>query len=95
MQNVRITVYEPRDKEKGGYFCYYFYYNQHVNDGNLATQGDMEFATVRNNIYKISVNTFSYLGGVTPPNPEDWDLFFKVNVEVYNWVVRFNTGIEF
>ena len=95
MLNVRITVYEPRDKEKGGYFCYYFYYNQHVNDGNLATQGDMEFATVRNNIYKISVNTFSYLGGVTPPNPEDWDLFFKVNVEVYNWVVRFNTGIEF
>ncbi len=95
MHNVRISVFEPRDKETGGYYCYYFYYNQHVNDGNIAIQSDMEFATVRNNIYKISVNTFSRLGGITPPDPDDWDLYFKVNVEVYNWVVRFNTGIEF
>ncbi len=40
---------------------------------------------MRNNIYKISVNTFSRLGGITPPDPDDWDLYFKVNVEVYNW----------
>ena len=30
MHNVRYPVFEPRDKETGGYYCYYFYYNQHV-----------------------------------------------------------------
>ena len=57
----------------------------------------MEFATVRNNIYKLKVDMVSALGlpEDTPPDPwtpdENPQVYFKVSVKVLDWVVRKNS----
>ena len=67
--------------------------------------GIMEFATVRNNVYKLSVTAINQLGHPRDPNhdpdpeePEDPDEdptdYIQVQVEVLPWVVRVN-NIEF
>lgn len=51
----------------------------------------MEFATVRNNVYKLSVTGVKKLGGFKPDEKvEDWDAYFSLNVAVKPWVVRVN-----
>lgn len=91
--------------EGWGYYCYYFYWNRH-NDNNLSGKmGQMEFATVRNNVYKLSVSTINRLGHPRNPDndpdpydPEDPDeesrVYLTVSIEVLPWVVREN-NIEF
>ena len=65
----------------------------------------MEFAVVRNNVYKLAVTNISKLGHprvsendpdpVDPEDPdEDGDVYLSVSVEVLPWVVRVN-NIEF
>ena len=67
--------------------------------------GRMEFATVRNNVYKLSVTKIGQLGHprnpkndpdpVIPEDPdEDPTHYIQVQVEVLPWVVRVN-NIEF
>ncbi len=100
--------YEDKDTENGegwGYYCYYFYWNRH-NDNNLnGKMGPMEFAIVRNNVYKLSVSKISRLGHPRNPDndpdpydPEDPDeedrVYMTINLEVLPWVVRVNE-IEF
>lgn len=97
-----FTVYTPTKDEAGNnhYYVYYRYYNRHNDNGNPATMGAMEFATVRNNIYKLKVNTIAGFGLPgdlpTPPdtNDETPEVYFKVSVQVLDWVVRVN-GIDF
>ncbi|WP_321437501.1 Mfa1 family fimbria major subunit [uncultured Bacteroides sp.] len=52
--------------------CYYPFWIRHSNNGN-TDEGIMEFAVVRNNIYKLKVNSFSKIGWPSPydPDPED------------------------
>lgn len=53
----------------GSYPVWYTYWNRH-NDNNKHTQmGVMEFAVVRNNIYKLMVNSISFFG--LPKDPTD------------------------
>lgn len=97
-----IGIYRPQGDK---YYVYYFYKNRH-NDNNLDTEmRAMEFATVRNNIYKLYVSNIHKFGhpGDTPddPDPEDPDdpdetekVYFDVEVQVLPWVVRVNS-IEF
>ena len=106
--SVGVTVYEPTDENDGeglGYWCYYFYWNRHNDNLNSGRMGTMEFATVRNNVYKLSVTKINRLGNPTnpdndpdPKDPEDPDEepldYIKVQVEVLPWVVRVN-NIEF
>lgn len=92
LSNFGFTPYRPQN---GRYYCYYFYYNRHVDDGNASEIGDMEFGTVRNNVYKIAVKNISNFGAFRPADPTEWDVFFEVSVEVRNWTVRVNDGIEF
>lgn len=80
-----------------GYEVVYLYWNRHNDNGNNTLNGVMEFATVRNNVYKLSVTEISKLGypfgGDTPPGDtkvEQEEVFFKVRAKVLPWVVRKN-----
>ena len=106
--SVGLTVYKVSDEEDGegwGYYCYYFYWNRHNDNLKSGEMGRMEFATVRNNVYKLSVTKIGQLGHprnpkndpdpVIPEDPdEDPTHYIQVQVEVLPWVVRVNE-IEF
>lgn len=104
---VGFTLYQSSKDEAGnpGYFCYYYYWNRHNDNGDNGTMGTMEFAVVRNNVYKLAVTKIEELGhprisenDPDPKDPEDPDekddVFFKLAVEVLPWTVRVN-DIEF
>lgn len=103
--NEKDDVNDSFYQGKGGYFCYYFYWNRHNSNGRNGVMGPMEFQVVRNNVYKLAVTEISKLGHPrkteNDPDPEDPDnpdeesnVYFKVRVEVLPWVVRVN-NIEF
>ncbi len=67
--------------------------------------GPMEFAVVRNNVYKLSVDKISRLGHPripgndpdkpTPGTPDESDeIYLDVTVDIVPWSVRINS-IEF
>lgn len=59
------------DYYMGGY-CYYTAWIRHINSNDI--NGVMEFAIVRNNVYKISINSVSQIGSIssgTPGKPEN------------------------
>lgn len=98
-----FTLYErSMDDDTGkGYYCYYFYWNRHNDNGNGGVMGRMEFGVVRNNVYKLAVNSIHKLGHprvsendpdpVDPDDPdEEGDVYLSVSVEVLPWVVRIN-----
>ena len=93
-----------KEGEGPGFYFYYFYWNRHNDNGRNGGMGPMEFAVVRNNVYKLSVTRISQLGHPrissndpdkpTPDKPdEDGKLYFTVNVEVLPWTVRVNNII--
>ena len=99
-----FTGYTPVD---GKYYTYYYYYNRHNDNLQPYTMGAMEFAVVRNNVYKLCVDNIVKFGHPTPgstdpdPDPENPDdpdesvnYYFNVTVKVLPWVVRVN-HIEF
>ena len=102
-----LTIYQSSEDSKDGwgYYCYYYYWNRH-NDNELSGQmAPMEFAVVRNNVYKLSVSNISRLGHPrisdndpdkpTPDTPDERsDIYLTVSVDVLPWVVRIN-DIEF
>ncbi|MDE5554447.1 MAG: fimbria major subunit, partial [Muribaculaceae bacterium] len=60
-----FTIYQTsEDKEDGGwgYYCYYYYRNRHNDNNDNGVMGPMEFAVVRNNVYKLAVTEISQLG---------------------------------
>lgn len=98
-----FTIFKPNANKK--YEVLYYYWNRHNDNNNNGSMGPMEFAVVRNNVYKLSVTGVDKFGHPTDPdddpdpeNPEDPDeeddVYFKVAVEVLPWVVRIN-DIEF
>ncbi|MCD8211358.1 MAG: Mfa1 family fimbria major subunit [Prevotella sp.] len=102
MAKAGFTGYAPED---GKYYVYYYYWNQHNNNGIDGTMGIMEYAVVRNNVYKLSVTDITGFGHPTPSdnpsdpdpdpiNPDDpdetQDIYLKVDVEILPWVVREN-----
>lgn len=108
-KTAKFTLYQsaPDDDNpnKGCYYCYYYYWNRHNDNGEPSEMGPMEFAVVRNNVYKLAVTDISKLGhprisdnDPDPVDPEDpdesGDVYIKLSVEVLPWVVRVN-NIEF
>lgn len=105
---AKISIYQSSyDKELGGwgYYCYYYYWNRHNNNGNDGIMAPMEFAVVRNNVYKLAVTKISRLGhprisdndpDKPKPNTDDEqsNVYFTVQCEALPWVVRVN-NIEF
>ncbi len=105
-----ISIYQSsveytRDgKAFAGYFCYYYYWNRHNDNGISGVMGPMEFAVVRNNVYKLSVDKISRLGHPripgndpnkpTPETPDESDeIYLDVTVEIAPWAVRLNSII--
>ena len=95
-----FTIFRPNTTTKK-YEVLYYYWNRHNDNDNNGSMGPMEFAVVRNNVYKLSVTGVDKFGHPTDPdddpdpeNPEDPDeeddVYFKVAVEVLPWVVRIN-----
>ena len=103
----QFTIYQTsQDAQEGwGYYCYYYYWNRHNDNGIEGVMAPMEFATVRNNVYKLAVTRLKTLGHPripendpdepTPNTPDEkGDSYLTVSVTVKPWVVRFN-DIEF
>lgn len=103
-----FTLYQSsEDPETGnwGYYCYYYYWNRHNDNLDNSAMGPMEFAVVRNNVYKLTVTKLNTLGhpripenDPDDPDPEDPDekaeVYMTVSVDVLPWSVRLN-NIEF
>lgn len=102
-----FTIYQASEDEDydAGYYFYYYYWNRHRDNEEAFNMGIMEFATVRNNVYKLAVTGISKIGypriqenNPDPIDPEDPDesdkLYITVQVQVLPWVVREN-NIEF
>ncbi len=94
--------------ENGKYYAYYYYWNRHNDNGKPYEMGNMEFAVVRNNVYKLCVDKIAKFGHPNPEDPtnpdpdpekpeepdESVNYYFNVTVKVLPWVVRVN-HIEF
>lgn len=61
--------------------CYYIWWLRHSNDNSDVTNGLMEYAVVRNNIYKVEVSSVASIGGDVPDDTE-----IKAHVYVKDWV---------
>lgn len=98
-----FTLYQASaDADFGaGYYFYYYYWNRHNDNGLSGTMGPMEFAVVRNNVYKLAVTEIKQLGhpriSDNDPDPEkpdepdeEGDVYLSVSVQVLPWVVRIN-----
>lgn len=62
--------------------CYYIWWLRHSNDGSDVTNGLMEYAVVRNNIYKVEVRSVASIGGDVPDDTE-----IMAHVYVKDWVL--------
>ena len=71
--------------------CYYTWWIRHANDGDDKTNGVMEYAIVRNNIYELNVESIYSLGGYIPNEEEKG---FIVNVYVKDWTMLEPERIE-
>ena len=85
----------------GVYNVYYYYWNRHNDNKDNKAMGAMEFAVVRNNVYKLCVDYITKLGHPAPGQPdpdpvdpedpnESGEYYFGVSVKVVPWVVRVN-----
>lgn len=61
--------------------CYYIWWLRHSNNNDDTTNGVMEYAIVRNNIYKVKVSSVSTIGGDVPGSEE-----LRAHVYVNDWV---------
>ena len=97
-----FTVYTAVDNK---YPVYYYYWNRHNDNLKPGEMGNMEFAVVRNNVYKLAVTNINQFGHpelpegdpdpVTPQTPDEQVRhYFQVTVKVLPWTVRVN-DIEF
>lgn len=59
--------------------CYYTYWLQHAADGDATKASPMEYAVVRNNVYKVDVKSVYSLGGDVP-GEDDHNLVIEVYV---------------
>ncbi len=101
---ANIALYQTSyDEALGGwgYYCYYYYWNRHNDNGMAGVMGPMEFAVVRNNVYKLAVTKIARLGhpriaandpdAPTPNTPDEkGDVYITVTCTTLPWVVREN-----
>ena len=80
---TRDKLYTVSDEKICTYYesrCYYIWWLRHSNNDDDKTNGLMEYAIVRNNIYKINVTDIYTLGSDIPESDE-----IKANVYVNKW----------
>jgi hypothetical protein len=85
------------EKSDAGYRCYYNYWIRHLDNNRPTQMGVMEFAIVRNNLYRMLVTNISGLGDgtikVDPDTPDEGETRLKVELNVKPWIVRDLTNI--
>lgn len=82
---TRAKLYESSNELLRTYYkgqCYYIWWLRHSNDDGDETNGVMEYAVVRNNIYKVNVESIYSLGGDIPDNEQ-----LKAMVYVNKWTM--------
>ncbi len=69
--------------------CYYTWWVRHSNDDSDETNGTMEYAIVRNNIYKLRVTSVYSIGGDIPKEGlqvevyvKDWTMFDEETIDL-------------
>lgn len=65
--------------------CYYTWWVRHSNDNDDTKKGIMEYAIVRNNIYKLTVNSIYSLGGEIPEDDDEEGIILDVYVN--DWLL--------
>jgi hypothetical protein len=95
-----LDLHQARKFEKsddGNYYCYYLYWIRHLDNNNPTFMGVMEFAIVRNNLYKICVTNVSEIGTPDVPvntdTPDEGETNLKVVLNVKPWIVRNQTDV--
>lgn len=89
-----LDLYKAKKFEKtdDGYRCYYNYWIRHLDNNKSNVMGVMEFAIVRNNLYKILVTNVSGLGyqeiSTNPDTPDEGETYLKVVLNVKPWIIR-------
>lgn len=100
-QEAGFTAFMPNASD-GKYYSRYCYWNRHNDDKDDSKIGPMEFAVVRNNVYKLQVDALYSFGDPENPDPEDpvdppvdppidptpSGPQLKLTVKVLPWVVR-------
>lgn len=88
------------EKTDDGYRCYYNYWIRHLDNNKPTVMGVMEFAIVRNNLYRILVANVSDIGTpdtgkipVDPDTPDEGEAYLKVVINVKPWIVRDQTEV--
>ncbi len=80
-----------------GYFCYYNYWIRHLDNNRPTEMGVMEFAIVRNNLYRLLVANVTGLGHneiiPNPDMPDEGETYLKIILNVKPWIVRDLTNI--
>lgn len=97
-KKAQFTLYQSStdDYDAAGYYCYYFCWSRHNDNQDNNVMGPMEFAIVRNHIYKLSVTGINRLGHprisendptpITPDTPDEKDShYLTLSVEVIPW----------
>lgn len=82
--NTRDVLFTNSKERLRTYYngqCYYIWWLRHSNNGDDTTNGIMEYAVVRNNIYKVTVSSVSSIGGDIPGAEE-----LRAHVYVNDWV---------
>ena len=99
LTGTSLDLYQAKKFEKGddGYRCYYSYWIRHLDNFKPTSMGVMEFAVVRNNLYRMLITNVSDLGyaevHVDPDMPDEGEAFLKVVLNVKPWIVRDLTNI--
>lgn len=71
-QEAGFTAFMPNAAD-GKYYSRYCYWNRHNDDKDDSKMGPMEFAVVRNNVYKLQVDALYSFGDPENPDPENPD----------------------
>lgn len=74
------------------FLCYYNYWIKHYDNNDASVMGVMEFGVVRNNHYKITVNSIGGMGTGEPDidldRPDEANQTLYVDIDVIPWIVR-------
>ncbi len=99
VSSTNMDLYQAKKFEKSddGYRCYYTYWIRHLDNFKPTSMGVMEFAIVRNNLYRMLITNVSGLGSyvlpVNPDTPDEGETYLKVVLNVKPWIVRDLTNI--
>ena len=95
--NMDIYQAKKFKKTDDGYHCYYVYWIRHLDNYDNTNMGVMEFAVVRNNLYRMIITQVSGLGDseipTAPDKPDEGETYLKVILNVKPWIVRDLTNI--